>query len=68
MPEFLTGNTYESIPTNGRPPFALRIYETISEHGCYRLPGRNTYPELSISYETSDSMGAFKDLGSTGNA
>lgn len=37
-------NTYESIPTNGRPPFMWE-FEAISEHGSLSNAGHNAYPE-----------------------
>ena len=37
-------NTYESIPTNGRPPFTWE-FETISEYDSLSTAGHNAYPE-----------------------
>lgn len=37
-------NTYESIPTNGRPPFTWE-FEAVLEHGFLSNAGRNAYPE-----------------------
>ena len=37
-------NTYESIPTNGRPPFTWE-FEAVLEHGFLSNAGHNAYPE-----------------------
>ncbi len=65
MPEFLTENTYESIPTNGRPPFTwefgnFRAWLSIDYFWDVRIPR-----ELSISYETWPAWGFPKIWDST---